>query len=50
VKAAMTTGTFVAANHLSKRSRVAAYALMIGANSAYAIVVAHDYQLASRLR
>jgi hypothetical protein len=50
LKAAITTGTLVAANHLSKRSRVAAYALMIGANSAYAIVVAHNYGLASRLR
>lgn len=49
-KAGVTTATFLAANRLAKRNRVAAYAMLAVADSAYAYIVAHNYQVASRLR
>ncbi len=50
VKAAMTAGTIVAAHRLARNNRVAAYALMVGLNSAYAYVVMHNYRVAANGR
>ncbi len=48
LKAASTAGAIIAADRLSKHNRVAAYALMFALNSAYAIVVVHNYRIAGR--
>ena len=47
-KAATTAGAILAAQRLAKHNRVAAYALMVGLNSAYAFVVVHNYKVAAR--
>ncbi len=46
-KAAATAGVIVAADRLSKRNRVGAYVLMFAMNSAYAVIVAHNYRVAT---
>lgn len=46
VKIGAAAGTIVVTEKLRKRNPVAAVALMIGINSAYAIVVAHNYHVA----
>ena len=45
VKAAAFVGTVYLVERLRKTNRVAAVALMIGLNSAYAVIVAHNYRL-----
>ncbi len=49
-KAGMTAATVFAAERLSKRNRIASYAVMIGLNFAYAAVVVHNYRVAQQLR
>jgi hypothetical protein len=46
VKAAIAVASIYSANKLAKHSRVGAIATMVGVNSIYAMVVAHNYQLA----
>lgn len=46
LKAAITAGTIFAADRLSRHHRLAAYCLMFAMNSAYAVVVAHNYRIA----
>jgi hypothetical protein len=41
-----TTATVLAAERLSACNRLAAHGLIFAVNSAYAIVVAHNYQVA----
>ncbi len=45
-KSAVTASTIVAADRLSRRHRLAAYGLRLGLNSAYAMVVVHNYRVA----
>jgi len=47
-KAAMTAGTIAGAERLSRHNRVAAWGLMLAANSAYAWVAVHNYRIAAR--
>src|ERR1700683_1046788 len=46
VKAAIAVASIYSAHRLAKHSRVGAIATMVGVNSVYAMVVAHNYQLA----
>jgi hypothetical protein len=46
VKAAVATSTVLAARQLSKRNKVAAIVTLVAINSAYAMVVNHNYQVA----
>ena len=48
VKAGVSAATLIAADRLAKRNRFASYALMLGLNSAYAVIVAHNYRVAQR--
>ena len=48
VKMGAAVGTIFVAEKLWKRNPVAAVALMVGLNSAYAMIVAHNYQLGNR--
>ena len=50
LKAGTGAGMIYATERLWKRNRVAAVALMVGMNGAYAIVVAHNYSVAARAR
>jgi hypothetical protein len=50
VKAGAAAGTIYFAEKLWRRNRVAAIALMAAVNGVSAIVVAHNYKVASRLR
>ncbi len=45
LKAATTTGAILLTERLWRRHRVAAIALMIGVNGAYAAIVAHNYRV-----
>jgi hypothetical protein len=45
MKAATTTGAILLTEKLWRRHRVAAIALMIGVNGAYAAIVAHNYRV-----
>lgn len=49
LKMGAAAGTILVSEKLWKRNPVAAVALMVGLNSAYALVVAHNYELASHL-
>ncbi len=48
VKMGAAVGTIFVAEKLWKRNPVAAVALMVGLNSAYALIVAHNYQVGRR--
>ncbi|MCX6537830.1 MAG: DUF5658 family protein [Acidobacteria bacterium] len=50
VKAAVATGTIIAAQRIAKRNKVAAVAMLVAVNSVYAFVVVHNYKVASGLR
>ncbi len=47
MKAGVTAGLILADAHLSRNHRVAALALMVAANGAYAAIVAHNYRVAA---
>jgi len=49
-KAAVATATVLAARHMAKRNKVAAIATLIAINSAYVVVVDHNYRVARGLR
>ncbi len=49
-KVGLTTAAFFLTNRLSKRNRVTAYVLLGVMNSAYAIVIAHNYRVAAQMR
>jgi hypothetical protein len=49
-KAGVATASILAAKSLAKRNKVAAIATMVGINSAYAMVVSHNYKLARQLK
>jgi hypothetical protein len=49
-KAAVATATVLAARHMGKRNKVAAIATLIAINSAYAVVVDHNYRVARGIR
>jgi hypothetical protein len=46
-KAGMTAATLMAAHHMSKTHRAAAIATLFAVNSAYAVIVSHNYRAAS---
>lgn len=50
LKAGATVSTIMAARNLSRRNRVAAIAALVAINSAYAVVIDHNYRVAKRLR
>jgi Domain of unknown function (DUF5658) len=50
VKAAMTVGMIYGASQLAKRHRVYAIIALVGINSAYALLVAHNYHVAAIMR
>jgi len=50
VKAGVAAGTILAAGQLSKRSKVAAVTTLIAINSAYAMVVSHNYRVARSMK
>jgi hypothetical protein len=50
VKMGAAAGTIFVTEKLWKRNPVAAVALMVGLNSAYAIIVSHNYQVARGMR
>ena len=50
VKAAVATGTILAARHIAKRNKVAAIVMLVAVNSAYALVAVHNYKVAGRVR
>jgi hypothetical protein len=50
VKAAIAASSIYAAHKLAKHNRFGAIATMAGLNSVYAMVVAHNYQLARSMR
>jgi Domain of unknown function (DUF5658) len=50
LKAGIATSTVLAARSMSKTNKVAAVATLIGINSAYAMIVQHNYKVASHLR
>jgi hypothetical protein len=47
MKSALTATSLVAAHHIAGHNKMAAIALLAGINSAYALVVAHNYHVAS---
>ncbi len=49
-KAAVATATVLAVRHVGKRNKVAAIATLVAINSAYALVVDHNYRVARSLR
>lgn len=49
VKAGVAASSIYAAHRLAKHNRVAAIALLIAINSAYAVVVSHNYKVANRM-
>jgi hypothetical protein len=48
LKAGVAVSTVVAASHMSKRNKVAAILTLVAINSAYAVVVHHNYRVAGR--
>ena len=50
LKAGVATSTVLAARHMAKRNKVAAIATLIAVNSAYAMIVQHNYRVAQRVR
>jgi hypothetical protein len=50
VKAAVTATTIFAARKISKRSKTAAIVMLVAVNSAYALVVSHNYRVARSLQ
>ncbi|HYN10684.1 MAG TPA: DUF5658 family protein [Vicinamibacterales bacterium] len=50
VKAAVAASTILAARQIGKRNKVAAVATLVAINSAYALVVQHNYRVARNLR
>ena len=50
VKAAVATGTILAARKMAKRNRMAAAVMLVAVNSVYAFVAVHNYKVASSLR
>jgi hypothetical protein len=50
LKAGVATSTVLAARNMAKRNKVAAVATLIAVNSAYAMIVQHNYRVANRLR
>jgi hypothetical protein len=48
-KAAVAAASIWAAHKLSKRNKVAAVVTLVAVNSAYAMIVSHNYRLAGRL-
>ena len=49
-KAAVAASTILAARQIAKKSRIGAIVTMVAVNSAYAMIVRHNYSLASRRR
>jgi hypothetical protein len=49
-KAAVATASIMAARRMAEHNKVAAILTMVGINSAYAMVVAHNYHVANSLR
>jgi hypothetical protein len=50
VKAAVTATTIFAARKISKRNKTAAIVMLVAVNSAYALVVSHNYRVARSLQ
>ncbi|HVW05345.1 MAG TPA: DUF5658 family protein [Vicinamibacterales bacterium] len=50
LKAGIATSTVLAAHNMAKRNKVAAIATLVAMNSAYAMIVQHNYRVAQRLR
>ena len=50
VKAAVATGTILAARQIAKRNKLAAAVMLVAVNSVYAFVAVHNYKVASSLR
>lgn len=50
IKAGVAVSTIMAARHMAKRNKVAAIATLVAINSAYAVVVSHNYKVARGLR
>ena len=50
LKAGVAVSTIMAARNMSKRNKVAAVATLVAINSAYAMVVRHNYRVARQLR
>jgi hypothetical protein len=50
VKAGVAASTILAARQLSKRNKVAAVATLVAINSAYAMVVSHNYRVARSVK
>jgi hypothetical protein len=48
-KAAIAASSIVAARQIAGHNKIAAVALLVGVNSAYAMVVSHNYKLAREL-
>ena len=49
-KAAVATGTILAARNLSRRNKVAAVLTLAAMNTAYAMIVQHNYKVARQLK
>ena len=49
-KVGVAAGTILAARHVAKKNKVAATLTLIALNSAYAVVVSHNYRIAGNLR
>jgi hypothetical protein len=49
-KAAIAAGSLYAASRIAKRNKVGAVIMLLGINSAYAMVVTHNYRLAQQMR
>ena len=49
-KAAVAASTIYAASRIAKRSKIGAIITLVGLNTAYAMVVSHNYKLAHELR
>ena len=47
-KAAVTAATIFAAKKIAKKNKLAAVITLVAVNSAYAMIVAHNYRLAQR--
>lgn len=50
VKAGVATSTIMAARSMSRHNKVAAIATLVAINSAYALIVQHNYKVANSLR
>jgi hypothetical protein len=49
-KASVAAASIMAARRMAEHNKVAAILTMVGINSAYAMVVAHNYHVANSLR